>query len=228
MLNLQKNYGEQFTAAKYATVLSLMTMNKQTLDLGAYGEQLDKEAYKTARAQAIQTMINLGFPSSYDSDILGKFTTSSSGDIYVRTYSPLAILQLDDTSGAALYSQSARQHEAVIRNLISNNNVYTLREKYYNDVDAAYDAKDYKEVERLKNEYDEKVLNIIAPYVRQYTPESVLTNDVINFLEGYLFVPSSVMGRGQYYSSSTGLNKNEGYIKSYLKAVFNYGGNRIK
>ena len=226
--NLQKNYGAEFTAAKYATVLSLMTMNEQTLDAGSYGNYLNKEEFKTARAQAIQTMIKLGFQSSSDTDIFGKFVTDSDGNVTVKHYSPLAILQLDDEMGAALYTQSNRQHYAVIKNLINESDAYTLREKYYNEVDAAYDAKDYNRVEKLKNEYDEKILNVIAPYVKQYTPESVLTDDVVKFLEGYLFVPSSYMGKGKYYSSSTGLNKNEGYIRTYLKKVFNYGGNKVK
>lgn len=226
--NLQKNYGAEFTAAKYATVLSLMTMNEQTLDAGSYGNYLNKEEFKTARAQAIQTMIKLGFQSSSDTDIFGKFVTDSDGNVTVKHYSPLAILQLDDEMGAALYTQSNKQHYAVIKNLINESDAYTLREKYYNEVDTAYDAKDYNRVEKLKNEYDEKILNVIAPYVKQYTPESVLTDDVVKFLEGYLFVPSSYMGKGKYYSSSTGLNKNEGYIRTYLKKVFNYGGNKVK
>lgn len=225
--NLQKNYGEEFTAAKFATVLSLMTMDKQTLDLGSYGEYLDKEAYKTARSQAIQTMISMGFPSSSSTDILGKFVTSKDGDIFVRTYSPLAILQLDDVSGASVYSQSNRQHYAVIRNLLTDGNAYSLREDYYNDVDKAYDAKDYDKVEELMNEYNEKIIRLIYPYIKEYTPESVLKGDVMDYLEDYIMVPSSFMGKGKYYSSKTGLNKQQGYAKNYIKAIFHYGENKI-
>ena len=225
--NLQANYGEEFTAAKFATVLSLMTMEQQTLDLGAYGTYLEKEAYKTARAQAIQTMINMGFPSSSDKDILGKFVTSQDGDIFVRTYSPLAILQLDDVSGSSIYSQSNNQHFAVIRNLLSDGNAYGLREEYYDDVDVAYDAKDYDRVERLMNEYNEKIIRLIYPYIKEYTPESVLQGDVMDYLEDYIMVPSSFMGKGKYYSSKTGLSKQQGYAKNYIKAIFHYGENKI-
>jgi hypothetical protein len=225
--NLQANYGEEFTAAKYATVLSLMTMDKQTLDLGAYGDYLDKESYKTARAQAIQTMINLGFPSSSSTDILGKFTTSADGDIFVRTYSPLAILQIDDETGASVYSQSNRQHYAVIRNLLTDGGAYTIREKYYDDVDKAYDAKDYDKVEELMNTYNEKIIKMIYPYIKQYTAESVLQGDVMDYLEDYIMVPSSFMGKGKYYSSKTGLNKQQGYAKNYIKAIFHYGENKL-
>ena len=225
--NLQANYGEELTAAKFATVLSLMTMDEQTLDLGAYGGYLDKEAYKTARAQAIQTMINLGFPSSSSTDILGKFTISADGDIFVRTYSPLAILQLDDNTGASLFSQSNRQHYAVIRNLLTDGGAYTIREKYYDDVDKAYDAKDYDKVEELMNTYNEKIIKMIYPYIKQYTAESVLQGDVMDYLEDYIMVPSSFMGKGKYYSSKTGLNKQQGYAKNYIKAIFHYGENKL-
>lgn len=225
--NLQANYGEEFTAAKFATVLSLMTMDIQTLDLGAYGEYLDKESYKAARSQAIQTMINMGFPSSSSQDVLGKFVTSKDGNIFVRTYSPLAILQLDDVSGSSIYSQSNRQHYAVIRNLLSDGNAYDMREDYYNNVDKAYDAKNYDKVEELMNEYNEKIIRLIYPYIKEYTPESVLQGDVMDYLEDYIMVPSSFMGKGKYYSSKTGLNKQQGYARSYIKAIFNYGENKI-
>lgn len=225
--NLQKNYGEEFTAAKYATVLSLMTMDKQTLDLGAYGDYLEKESYKAARSHAIQTMINLGFPSSSSTDILGKFVTSNKGDIFVRTYSPLAILQLDDATGASISAQSIKQHFAVVRNLLSDGNAYDIREDYYKDVDKAYDAKDYNKVEKLMNDYNEKIIRLIYPYIKEYTPESVLQGDVMDYLEDYIMVPSSFMGKGKYYSSKTGLNKQQGYARNYIKAIFHYGENKI-
>ena len=169
----------------------------------------------------------MGFPSSSDKDILGKFVTSQDGDIFVRTYSPLAILQLDDVSGSSIYSQSNNQHFAVIRNLLSDGNAYGLREEYYDDVDVAYDAKDYDRVERLMNEYNEKIIRLIYPYIKEYTPESVLQGDVMDYLEDYIMVPSSFMGKGKYYSSKTGLSKQQGYAKNYIKAIFHYGENKI-
>lgn len=225
--NLQANYGEEFTPAKYATVLSLMTMEEQTLDAGSYGDYLNKEEYKTARAQAIQTMINMGFPSTSSRDALGTFTTNNDGDIYVKVAPPLAILQLDDTSGASLRTQSNKQHYAVIKSLMTDNGAYDLREAYYNDVDKAYDAKDYDRVEKIMNEYNEKIIRIINPYIQQYGPESVLQGDTMDYLEDYIMVPSSFMGKGKYYSSKTGLNKQQGYAKNYIKAVFDYGKKRI-
>ena len=225
--NLQSNYGEEFTPAKYATVLSLMTMEEQTLDAGSYGDYLNKEEYKTARAQAIQTMINMGFPATSSRDALGTFTTDKDGNIYVKVAPPLAILQLDDASGASLRAQSNKQHYTVIKNLMTDIGTYDKRESYYDKVDRAYDAKDYKEVERIMNEYNEEIIRSINPYIQHYGAESVLQGDVMDYLEDYIMVPSSFMGKGKYYSSKTGLNKQQGYAKNYIKAVFGYGEKRI-
>lgn len=225
--NLQKNYGEQFTAAKYATVLSLLTMEEQTLDAGSYGNYLNTEMYKAARAQAIQTMMRLGYQSAETADVLGKYVVNNNGEITVKTYHPLAILQLDDMSGAALSTQSNKQHYAVIRNLLNDGGAYGMREKYYSDVDSAYDEKDYDRVEQLMNDYNEKIIRIVAPYIGQYGAESVLQGDVMDYLEDYIMVPSSFMGEGKYYSSKTGLNKQQGYARNYIKAIFNYGKNRL-
>ena len=227
--NLQKNYGEQFTAAKYATVLSLMTMNENTLDAGSYGEYLNKEEYKTARAQAIQTMISLGFPSSSSTDILGQFTTSQSGDIYVRTNSPLAILQLDDMS-ASLSSQSNRQHEAVVRGLVQDAGLFDHRSNYQKKISAAMSQKNYTEAEKLTNEYNEKLIRAVGSYIQQYSPESVLRGDALTYLSEFVIVPSSFR-INKYGKYATGLG-NGAYItdafkEPYLKYIFNYGDNKL-
>lgn len=228
--NLQKNYGTQFTAAKYATVLSLMTMDEQTLDAGAYGDYLNKEDYKTARAQAIQTMIDLGFPSSSDTDILGTFVTGNDGNIKVKTYSPLAVLQLDDISGAAISSQTNRQHEAVIRSLVTDAGLFDQRSNYQKKVSAAIKQKNSTEAEKLINEYNEKVIRAVGPYIQQYTPESVLRGDTLAFLKEYIMVPYDFQVN-KYGKHVAGLG-NDAYLSDafkepYLKYIFNYGDNKL-
>lgn len=228
--NLQNNYGEVFTPAKYATALSLMTMEQQTLDAGSYGNYLNKELYKTARAQAIQTMIELGFPSASGQDILGKYVVGSDGNIRVETYHPLALLQLDDVKGAAIKTQSNKQHYAVIRNLVSSAGLYDERTNYQKRISAAKKEKDYTTAENLTNEYNEKVIKAVGTYIEQYTPEAVLAGDALDYLKEYIIVPSSFQKtrKGKYASSlGNGAYLSDAFKEPYLKYIFNYGGNEL-
>lgn len=228
--NLQANYGEEFTAAKYATVLSLMTMNEQTLDAGSYGDYLKKEEYKTARAQAIQTMIKLGFQSTSTTDVLGKYSVDSDGNVIIKTYHPLAILQLDDVSGAALRSQSNKQHYAVIKTLVNDAGLFDERSNYQKLIKEANSNKNYTKSAELAKEYNEKVIKAVGAYIEQYTPESVLQGDTLDFLKEYIIVPSdfqvnkygkhiSALGNGAYLSDA--------FKEPYLKYIFNYGENKL-
>lgn len=228
--NLQANYGETLTPAKYSSVLSLMTMDRQTLDAGSYGKYLNTEEFKTARAQAIQTMINLGFPSATGKDILGKYKVNSSGDITVETYHPLAILQLDDTKGAALSTQSKKQHFAVIRTLVNDAGLYDEKANYRAKISEAYSKKDYDEAEALTNEYNEKLIKAVGTYIEQNTPESVLQGDALNYLRNYIIVPSSfqINKYGKYATAlGNGAYKSEAFEEPYLKYIFNYGENKL-
>lgn len=228
--NLQSNYGAQFTPAKYASVLSLMTMEEQTLDSGSYGSYLNAELYKNARAQAVQTMIELGFPSASGQDILGKYQTDRDGNIKVETYHPLALLQLDDTKGAALRTQSNKQHFAVIRNLVSDAGLYDQRSNYQKQISEAKKNKDYTKAENLTNEYNEKVIRAVGSYIQEYTPESVLAGDALDYLKEYIIVPSSFQttSKGRYATSlGNGAYLSDAFKEPYLKYIFNYGDNKL-
>lgn len=228
--NLQNNYGAQFTPAKYASVLSLMTMEEQNLDSGSYGAYLNTELYKNARAQAIQTMIELGFPSTSTQDVLGKYVTDMYGNIKVETYHPLALLQLDDVKGSALRTQSNKQHFAVIRNLVSEAGLYDQRSDYQKLIKEARNGKNWDKAEDLINEYNEKVIRAVGSYIQQYSPESVLSGDALDYLKEYIMVPSDFqktkygkrapsLGNGAYVS--------EAFKEPYLKYIFNYGENKL-
>lgn len=228
--NLQSNYGAQFTPAKYTAVLSLMTMDEQTLDAGSYGDYLNSEDYKTARAQAIQTMITLGFPSTSGQDVLGKYQTDKDGNIKVETYHPLALLQLDDTKGAAIRTQSNKQHFAVIRNLVSEAGLYDQRSNYQSRIKEARNNKDWNKAEDLINEYNEKVIRAVGSYIQQYTPESVLAGDALDYLKEYIMVPSDFQTT-KYGKRATSLGNgaylSEAFKEPYLKYIFNYGDNKL-
>lgn len=228
--NLQNNYGAQFTPAKYASVLSLMTMEEQNLDSGSYGAYLNTELYKNARAQAIQTMIELGFPSTSTQDVLGKYVTDMYGNIKVETYHPLALLQLDDVKGSALRTQSNKQHFAVIRNLVSEAGLYDQRSDYQKRISEAFKNKDKKKAENLANEYNEKLIRAVGTYIQEYSPESVLNGDALDYLKEYVIVPSSFQ-KTKYGKNTTALGNgayvSDAFKEPYLKYIFNYGENKL-
>lgn len=228
--NLQNNYGAQFTPAKYASVLSLMTMEEQNLDSGSYGAYLNTELYKNARAQAIQTMIELGFPSTSTQDVLGRYVTDRDGNIKVETYHPLALLQLDDVKGSALRTQSNKQHFAVIRNLVSEAGLYDQRSDYQKRISEAFKNKDKKKAENLANEYNEKLIRAVGAYIQEYSPESVLNGDALDYLKEYVIVPSSFQ-KTKYGKNTTALGNgayvSDAFKEPYLKYIFNYGENKL-
>lgn len=228
--NLQNNYGAQFTPAKYASVLSLMTMEEQNLDSGSYGAYLNTELYKNARAQAIQTMVELGFPSVSTQDVLGRYVTDREGNIKVETYHPLALLQLDDVKGSALRTQSNKQHFAVIRNLVSEAGLYDQRSDYQKRISEAFKNKDKKKAENLANEYNEKLIRAVGAYIQEYSPESVLNGDALDYLKEYVIVPSSFQ-KTKYGKNTTALGNgayvSDAFKEPYLKYIFNYGENKL-
>lgn len=88
-----------------------------------------------------------------------------------------------------------------------------------------YDAKNYDAVNDLYAKWDAKVMQALLPVLEEYDGDIdalLSSSDVINYLKKYIKVPSTseAMGRGKYYSSKTGLDKQSGFIKSYVKKLY--------
>ena len=95
-------------------------------------------------------------------------------------------------------------------------------------VSELYSAKkvDYNAINKLYKEWDIELMTQIYPILAEndlmdpYGNSLLDNNDVIEFLNNYVKVPSDAMGKGKYYSSSTGLNKQAGYAKSYIQKIY--------
>lgn len=88
-----------------------------------------------------------------------------------------------------------------------------------------YDAKNYNAVNDLYAKWDAKVMQALLPVLEDYDGDIdalLSSSDVVNYLKKYIKVPSTneAMGRGKYYSSKTGLDKQSGFIKSYVKKLY--------
>ena len=84
--------------------------------------------------------------------------------------------------------------------------------------------KNYNSANQLAAEWDVKLMKELKPIIDQYTVGELLSkSEAIDFIDNYLLVPSTTdaMGKGKYYSSSTGLNKRRGYAQSYAKKIYN-------
>lgn len=222
--NLLEKYGGTFDRHKYGAVLQLLNFNTETTwaNASAYSQELHSDLFYEGRNQAIQTMVDMGVSGVNDTSMFGYYTTNLDGEVVLKYNSPLAILNARnqwynryDIDSAAVKSTL----EASIPNLNQE------RSDMWAKVKAAkgYDAKD-----KIREEWNEKILGGIMPYIADLSTDQILNNDdVINYLEGYIQVPSwyeKVNNRyvSSGYDAKTGtykLDKNKAFIESYLRTV---------
>ena len=174
--NLVNNYGG-ITASQFGSVISLMTINVDSASGNALVNSLSDDIKTAARRQAIQTMVDLGFPSTTSGGGFGQYVNSATGP-YISYTTPLEMLNLKNT----LYSQSDT-HVAQITNLfeqggISRSDMFT---EYYKATNSA-------ERKQAKANWNKKVIEVLAPYVKRYGIESIIDNSAtVDFLERYIF-----------------------------------------
>lgn len=175
--SLVNNYGG-ITSSQFGSVISLMTINVDSASGNALVNSLSEDIKTAARRQAIQTMVDMGFPSTTSGGGFGQYVNSATGP-YISYTTPLEMLNLKNT----LYSQSD-MHIAQITNLfeqggISRSDMFT---EYYNATDSAGRK-------QAKADWNKKVIEVLAPYVKRYGIESIIDNSAtVDFLERYIFV----------------------------------------
>lgn len=175
--NLVNNYGG-ITASQFGSVISLMTINVDSASGNALVNSLSDDIKTAARRQAIQTMVDMGFPSTTSGGGFGQYVNSVTGP-YISYTTPLEMLNLKYT----LYSQSD-MHVAQITNVlerggISRSDMFT---EYYKAANSAGRK-------QAKANWNKKVVEVLAPYVERYGVESIIDNSAtVDFLERYIFV----------------------------------------
>lgn len=219
--NLRKNYGQGLSQAKYASIISLMNLQVSNQGAGnSYADNLNQELYNTGRAAALATMERLGFPSastSSDDHWFVTYRVNSKGNITATYNSPIEILNME-----AAVKQAPKIQQTDLDNIISEKIGYDMRAKMYNDRSAAMDKKDYDKANDVVMAYNNKVLTAIDPYIRKYGPEAFINNDsIMNYLANWIIVPSDweTDNRNRWISAKK-LNKQDGFIKSYLKYIY--------
>jgi len=224
--NLQSKYEADFTAEKYAAVISLSVLDQTGVDSTAYGQNLSDELYKDAKNRAIDTMYRMGFNSPSDYSVFGYLKTGQDGEPYVAMSTPMAILQLRDNMNYAKGLHQANMSSILeSRGLQKNSDSYRAMQS---QVDAIYskgnlESADYDAISAIYKQWDAQVMAALYPYLKQYGIDNVLENsDTVEFLNDVIKVPSDFAKtkQGRYFSSP-GLNKQAGYAKAYIEYVYN-------
>lgn len=224
--NLQSKYGADFTAEKYASVLSLATLNIGGADGSeSYANDAANALWQDSRRRAVRTLASLGFDSPNDYSAFGYIRTSSAGETYVAYATPMALLDFKNTVyNAGTYNRSNLSGILEASNLNTSGDAYKAMQA---KVSAIYDkgaltSADHDEINRIYKEWDAQVMQAIYPYLDSHGVDNVLGNSsVVDELDDVIKVPSDFTKtkQGRYFSSS-GLNRQRGYAKGYIEYLY--------
>ena len=224
--NLVNEYGGTLDRYKFASVLSLMNLELDSINenpYNAYATYLSKQEYNVNKAIAVETMAKMGFKGPTDDSIFGYYTEDSDGNVGIKYNSPLAILN---------YSTSETMQDKIafasIRDILIEEKLYDRHEAISKQLKAIYDKKkltnsDYNQIDAIKINWNAEVFAAIAPYVSQMTPEAAINNkQVRDLLYPYIEVPGSWEKNNKNRSVSLGDrgNKKAAYYESWLKSMF--------
>ncbi len=189
--NLKKKYPGMYNKSRQGAVLALLNMNTySTGSQSTYARGLSKEMYYQGRQQAIATMQKLGFTSVEDNTILGHGVYKD-GEYKFVYNSPLVIMDM----GSILYGQS-NLNKANIESILEVNNI-TRGNMYgdeWNKLQTKADKKAYKQ------EWNKRVITVLAPYITQHGVEAVLSDyETRDLLDNYIFVDNPYKTKDYLY-----------------------------
>lgn len=196
--NYNNHYGSTYTSQQFAAVINLLTFDKSTLmPTNAYQSEQLSQLYYSAREQAYQTMIDMGFDSTTDNSIFGiarrnKYT----GEVEIKYTSPTVILNMDNIAMGSGRVYAAELEQA----LKSAGLTKSARIQGYNDAKA----KGSKALKQFKKEWNAEVAQAISETMNKYGSGNVINSgDAVQLLNEY------------FYISNTSYK-----VKDYLKDVF--------
>lgn len=232
VLNAAKIMHDKYgmTVNQQASVISLLTFGEsEALALTAEGREQKTQLYYQARSLAINTMQQMGFQGTTDLSIFGYGTYQTNPETGQKEYkykynSPVDILNMESNIWGASSITLGN-----IKNIIGKSISSDKLSAYYDQRSEMYDKaknastkseknKVYNELEKMDATWNSQVMKLIVPYIDNYGLGNILGNkELTDYLEKYIFVPTSIMGKAQYMSSSnTGIDKNEAFIEYYV------------
>ena len=221
---LTGKYGGTLDRHKLASIMQLLNFDTDTgwATATSYSQQLHSDLFYEGRNQAIQSLVDMGITGAGDTSVFGYYTTTRDGEVVLKYNDPLTILNAKNS----WYNRRDIDSAAVKYTLeTSIPNLNNERSDMWARVKA---AKGNNAKDAIREEWNEKILGGIMPYIADLTTEQILDNDaVVNYLEGYIQVPSwyeKVNNRyvSSGYDAKTGtykLDKNKAFVESYLRTV---------
>lgn len=201
--NLINEYGGTFDRKKLLTVISLMNLDKDTVNENPYNKYatyLSEEDADLNTAVAVETMMSMGFRSATDSTLFGYYyKDANTGAVTVKYNSPLAILNYKKTSW-----QQGNLDEVQIESILKENQL--TRKNMFGDEYYAAKAAGKQALKSYKSEWNKKVVKVLAPYIQKRGVDAFMNSSQNRALlggeSGYIFVD------------------NKYKVKEYLKSIF--------
>jgi len=210
----QEKYPNYFTHSRFASTISMLN------PVLSIDSRQNSDSYYQGRADAVAAMYDAGFTAPTDNSIFGYvYRDNNTGAVTIKYTDPLIVSMTNNL----LNYQTATALDKIEQTLKYSG----LKDKYWNEIypqiNKYYASKNYTALNKLEAEWDVEVITAIKPIIDSYTVDDLLSNsEFVDLLDNYIKVPSTTeaMGKGKYYSSSTGLNKNRGYAGSYIKKIY--------
>lgn len=185
--NLINRYGGTFDRYKLMTVISLMNLEEDVVNENPYNEYatyLAKEDADLNRAAAIETMVNMGFPSTNDMSLFGYYYADpNTGNVTIKYNSPLSILNFNRNRW------QQQNIDTVQINSILEENGITRKEMFGDSYQKIKASGNKAALKKYKSDWNKKVVKALAPYIQSRGVNSFInshSNQTI--LKDYIFI----------------------------------------
>lgn len=224
---LNSVYHGTFDRKKFAAVIQLLNFNSDSVFQSGsmYSSTTASDMFWDGRDAAIHTMQQLGVTGTNDLSIFGYLAVDKQGNPIVKYTSPVAIMDMD-----AQWGNQNDIHLANIKALATQNNLWKKHDAMMNKVNAIYNKgklsnADYDAIDELYVNWNAEVMDALAPYIEEMTPEAAINNNqVLDYLDGLIEVPGDFKKDkyGRYVTNSKLGNGSatQAYIRNYIKYVF--------
>lgn len=225
--NLVDNYGGTFDRYKFGAVLSLMNLDTDSVNenpYNAYSTYLTKQEWNLNKAAAVETMQEMGFPSTNDQSLFGYYSEDQDGNVSIQYSSPLAILN---------YQQTERQQDkimlALVQSVGTDKNFYDRHQSVQEQVNKIREGKtkltndDYNAIDAIYVNWNAEIAADLADIVSTYGAEAAINNKAVrDYLYSYIEVPNywERNNKNRYVSLGDRGVKKAAYYTSWLRSLF--------